>query len=127
MSTSTALLLFISGALLFALGGPDPDAPVDAYIVAGCLIASGGGGFLLSHFVIADHFRGGPYFGLIHTLLNGKTSMWTIENTVSSGPHILPGCDTGAFDSSTVTMAALEVGHLLHYPDLHKLRSPPSS
>ena len=82
----TSLLIFISGALLFALAGYDAHISVDAYTVGAVLISVGGAGFFLSHFIIAEHFRG-SHFGLVHTLLNG------------------------AFDSSTVTMAALEGAH----------------
>ena len=79
----TSLLIFIGGALLFALAGYDASSSVDAYTVAAVMISTGGGGFFLSHFIVAEHFRG-THFGLVHTLLNG------------------------AFDSSTVTMVALE-------------------
>ena len=79
----SSLTLFISGSLLFALTHADGEVAVDAFTVAGGLVSAGGAGFLLSHFVIAEHFRGSA-FGVVHTLLNG------------------------AMDSSTVTMVALE-------------------
>ena len=80
------LLLFVTGALLFALARWSAQTVVDCYTIAGALVSSGGAGFFLSHFVIAEHFRG-SHFGLVHTLLNG------------------------AFDSSTVTMVMLEGAH----------------
>ena len=81
-----SLVVFIAGALLFALASPDSTVAVDAYTIASALLSTGGGGFFLSHFIIAEHFRGSG-FGLVHALING------------------------AFDGSTITMVALEALH----------------
>ena len=81
------LLIFTTGTLLFALSPWNAKTLLDAYTLAGALISTGGAGFFLSHFIIAEHFRSDGTFGLVHTLING------------------------AFDSSTVTMVVLESAH----------------
>ena len=82
----TSLTIFITGTLLFGLANHDPSTVLDAYTIAAALVSTGGGGFFLSHFIIAEHFRG-THFGLVHAILNA------------------------AFDASTVTMVALEGAH----------------
>mmetsp|Transcript_27168 Transcript_27168/g.68935 ORF Transcript_27168/g.68935 Transcript_27168/m.68935 type:complete len:555 (-) Transcript_27168:48-1712(-) len=77
------LVLLVAGSLLFAFSD---DRSFDAYLPAMVLMGSGGTGFFMSHFVIAQHFRY-DHFGLVHALLNSFFDASTITFTIFEMLH----------------------------------------
>jgi len=71
----SSLVLSIVGCVLMAIG---ESRTFDSFIPAAILLGSGGAGFFFSHFVLADHFRHGGNFGLIHAILNSAMDSATI-------------------------------------------------
>ena len=70
-----SMVVMCAGTLLCAYSNSEH---FDAFVPAGALLGCGGAGFFFSHFVLADHFKDGGNFGLVHTLLNAAMDSATL-------------------------------------------------